>query len=299
MMSQFFAIPGGSFAYIVTPENSRVSQFQDRIKGFIAKNWGADVAKDANLLLQPLTDIHFDQRYLNNTISYTTSRNTYFALSAVAMLILVIACINFINLATARAIRRAKEVGVRKVLGSNRGQLVIQFLTETGLMVVSALVLGLLVTFFFLPLVSRWMEMKMNFSQLMDPSVILWVLTLTVVVILLAGLYPAFVQSAFNPAASLKSKTPSSYKGLTLRKALVVLQFAISQVMIVGTLVVAYQMDYFQNRDLGFNKEAVISFGIPDEEKREVLKQQLLSNPGVKELIRHHQRLRDRTEVYR
>ena len=284
MMSQFYAIAGGSFAYIVIPENYTISQIQKRMHGFIEKNWGKDIAKDARLPLQPLTDIHFDQRYLNNTISSTTSRETYYALAAVAILIIIIACINFINLATAQAIRRAKEVGVRKVLGSTRSQLIAQFLGETTLMVLTALALGLIVTAFFLPQAANWLHIKISVSQLLQPSVIVLILIVTIFVILLAGLYPAFVQSAFRPVESLKSKQVISFRGLTLRKSLVVVQFAISQIMIVGTLVVAYQMDFFENRDLGFNKEAVISFGIPDQGKTEVLRQQLQSNPGIKEI---------------
>jgi ABC-type antimicrobial peptide transport system permease subunit len=110
------------------------------------------------------------------------------------------------------------------------------------------------------------------------------VLLSALAVILLAGLYPAFIQSAFRPIESLKSKAVLSSGRLTLRKGLVVVQFAISQIMIVGTLVVAYQMDFFENRDLGFNKDAVISFEVPDQQKTDILKQQLLSNAGVKEV---------------
>jgi putative ABC transport system permease protein len=284
MMSQFWAIAGGAFTYIVTPKNYPIDRVQSRIHDFIKKNWGENTAKDTRLPLQPLTDIHFDQRYLNNTISYTTSRETYWALTAIAVLIIVLASINFINLATAQAIRRAKEVGVRKVLGSSRLQLITQFLGETTLMVVLALILGLAITYFFLPQVAQWMDIKISFTQLLQPSTLLLMLTLLFAVILLAGLYPAFVQSAFRPVDSLKSKAVMSFRRLTLRKSLVVIQFAISQVMIVGTLVVAYQMDFFQNQNLGFNKEAVIAFGIPDMKKTDVLRQQLLKNPGVKEL---------------
>lgn len=284
MMSQFYDIPGGGFCYIVTTKNYPVVQIQKGIKGFIAKNWGEDIAKGANLPLQPLTDIHFDQRYLNNTISYTTSRETYYALGAVALLIIIIACINFINLATAQAIKRAKEVGVRKVLGSTRRQLIAQFLGETSLMVLTAIVLALLVTAIFLPGAADWLHIKINTAQLLQVPVIITILLVTVSIILLAGLYPAFIQSAFSPTDSLKAKPSISFRGLSLRKSLVVVQFAISQVMIIGTLVVAYQMDFFENRNLGFNKEAVISFGIPDQFKSEVLRQQLQSNAGVKEI---------------
>ena len=283
-MSAFYWISGGSFAYIVRPENLEISKIKNRIHWFVEKNWGKQIADEARLPLQPLTDIHFDGRYLNNTISYTTSRETYYVLSAVAVLIIVIACINFINLATAQAIRRAKEVGVRKVLGSNRYQLIAQFLGETSLMVVVALLLALILTAFLLPQLATWLDIKIDLLKLADPSVIVLILLSALAVILLAGLYPAFVQSAFQPIDSLKSKATLSFKGLTLRKGLVIMQFAISQIMIMGTLVVAYQMDFFQNRNLGFNKDAVISFGIPDQQKANLIKQQLSINPGVKQI---------------
>lgn len=284
MMSAFWAIPGGSFTYIVRPRHYDISKIQNRIHWFVEKNWGKDIADAARLPLQPLTDIHFDTHYLNNTISYTTSRETYYVLAAVAILIIIIACINFINLATAQAIRRAKEIGVRKVLGSNRSQLVVQFLGETSLMVVIALVLGVMLTALLLPQLAVWLDINIGITRLLQPSVIALILISALAVILLAGLYPAFVQSAFKPIESLKSKATLSFKGLTLRKSLVVVQFAISQIMIVGTLVVAYQMDFFENQNLGFNKDAVISFGIPDQQKTEVLKQQLVKNPGIKQV---------------
>ena len=282
-LTEFYWITGGAFTYIVIPENYSVQQVQKRIPAFIEKNWGKEIAKGARLPLQPLRDIHFDGRYLNNTISPTTSKETYWALTAVAVFIIVIACINFINLATAQAIRRAKEVGVRKVLGSNRSQLVWQFLGEAALLVFIAIVLAALATRLFLPQVTKWLDMKIGVDQLTSLPVMGLLAAITIVVILLAGLYPSFIQSAFNPVESLKSKGNNFSKGLTLRKSLVVVQFAISQILIAGTLVVAFQMDFFQNRDLGFNKEATISFWAPDESKREVMAQQLMADPGVKE----------------
>jgi len=283
-LREFYWIGGGNFAYFVIPEKYSIEQFKGRIHEFISKNWGKDIAKEATLIPQPLKDIHFDQRYLNNTISPTTSRETYWALAIVAVFIIVIACINFVNLATAQAIRRAKEVGVRKTLGANRSQLIGQFLGETTLIVLLALILGLILTAIFLPQAEKWLNIKIDAGQLGQPIVIGLLALLTPSIILLAGLYPAFVQSAFMPAISLKSSKYISFRGLTLRKSLVIVQFAISQILIVGTLVVASQMNFFQNQNLGFDKEAVISFGIPDESRREVLKEQLVSNPGVKEI---------------
>src|SRR5436190_17985284 len=171
-LSNFYWISGGSFAYIVAPKNYPADQLQKRIKPFITKNWGPDIGKEANLLLQPLTAIHFDQRYLNNTISYTTSRETYQALSIVAVFIIIIACINFINLATAQAMRRAKEVGVRKVLGSSRSQLISQFIGETSFMVIAALVLALVATSLLLPQIATWLDIKISIGQLAQRSVI-------------------------------------------------------------------------------------------------------------------------------
>lgn len=283
-MSNFYWIKSGAFTYIVTPENYSIAQLQQKIPAFLEKNWGKNIAKGARLPLQPLRDIHFDKRYLNNTISPTTSRETYWALAAVAIFILVIACINFINLATAQAIQRAKEVGVRKVLGSTRPQLIRQFLGETTLLVLAALVLALIITRIFLPQATKWLDIKIDASQLTELPIIGMLAAITITVILLAGLYPAFIQSAFRPAESLKSKMNISFKRLTLRKSLVVVQFAISQILIAGTLIVAFQMNFFQNQGLGFNKEAVISFDLPDAGKREVLRQQLTATPGIKEI---------------
>ncbi len=282
-MSNFYAIPGGSYAYILIPEKYSIQQLQKKMPAFIAKNWGKNIAKEAALPLQPLKDIHFDQRYINNILT-PASRETYYALAGVALFIIITACINFINLATAQSIKRAKEVGVRKVLGAKRSQLIMQFLGETALIVLLALLLALVAAGVFLPQAAKWLDIKIDISQLAEPVVIGLLIGIILLVIFLAGLYPAFVQSAFRPAESFKNTKGLSIKGLTLRKSLVVVQFAISQILIVGTLVVASQMDFFENQNLGFNKEAVVSFGIPDAAKREVLRQQLLSNPGVKDL---------------
>ena len=283
MMDQFYAIAGGQ-TYILLPEHFDVENIHKRIPAFIETYWDKNLAKEARLPLQPLKDIHFDQRYLNQDVTSTTSKDSYYALAAIAVFIIIIACINFVNLATAQAIRRAREIGVRKVLGSNRSQLIGQFLGETTVMVLIAMVIGLATVILFLPQLAQWLDIKISVQQLIQPTTLLVIAAITIIMILLAGLYPAFVQSAFNPVQSLKSQSGVSSKGLTLRKSLVVVQFAISQVMIVGTLVVAYQMDFLKNRDLGYDKDAVVSIGIPNRAKRDVLKQQLVSNSGVREV---------------
>ncbi|CAL1516710.1 ABC transporter permease [Chitinophaga sp. MM2321] len=279
-MSEFYAIMGGN-AYIVLPPHYSALQLEKKIPAFIKKNWGQDIAKEASLLLQPMKDIHFDQRYLNNSNSPTTSRKIYWGLAIIALFIMVTACINFINLATAQSMRRAKEVGVRKVLGANRPQLIWQFLSETSFLVFVALLLGVVSAFLFIPQVATWLDVKISNRQLLQPVVLGLVVSLGILIMLLAGLYPAFVQSSFRPVESLKRTTGHVYHGLSLRKGLVFIQFAISQILIVGTLVVAKQMDFLKAGDLGFDKEAVVTFNLPQKINQEVLKQQLIDDPGV------------------
>jgi putative ABC transport system permease protein len=280
-MNSYWAIPDGSFCYILLPENYPIRRVRDGIHGFMAKNWGKDIADHATLLLQPLKEVHFDQRYPYITVSSTTSRDTYWALAGIALFIILTACINFINLATGQAVTRAKEVGVRKVLGARRPQLIGQFLGETALQVIAAVILGLLIAIFILPQLRTWLDIVISTQELADPIVIALLAGLIAVIIPLAGLYPAFVQSAFRPVLSLKGTSQVSHGGLTLRRGLVILQFGISQLMIIGTIVVARQMDFFENRDLGFNKDFVVSFDIPDSAHRQVLWQQLQATPGI------------------
>ncbi|AXY75494.1 ABC transporter permease [Paraflavitalea soli] len=279
----FYAIMGGT-TYIVVPEHYDVDQLRKRIPSFIKSHWGNDIAKDARLPLQPMLDIHYDTRYLGGGASPTVSKNSYKALGAIGLLIIIIAAINFINLSTAQSIKRAKEVGVRKVLGADRRQLIRQFLGETSVLVLVAVVLGTLAASLFLSKATDWLEINIGPAALADPVVMLFIGGLTLLLILLAGVYPAFVQSAFNPISAFKNMRAPVVRGFSLRKSLVVVQFVISQLLIIGTLVVAWQMDFFRNQDLGFNKEAVVSFPLPDRSKREIIRQQLAADPGVKEM---------------
>jgi ABC-type antimicrobial peptide transport system permease subunit len=283
MAKYFWNISGNSYAFIVLPKNYSVHTLEKLIPGYLKNVWGKEVDATVQLPLQPIRDIHFDQRYINGIVT-PTSKDTYFALIGVAFLIIITACINFINLATARAIKRAKEVGVRKVLGAQRKQLIGQFMSEIAILVLISVLLGVGICALFLSQAKTWMSVDISPAQILEPQVLSWIAAITVIVILGAGLYPAFVQSAFQPVDSFKNSSGTSTRGFTLRKGLVVMQFTISQVLIVGTLIVASQMDFFQNQDLGFNKDAVISIRVPVKEKQEVLQQQLISVPGVREV---------------
>lgn len=266
--------------YVLLPPNVSSSDFNQQLRAYAQKVQSAD-NKDG-YIIQPLSDVHYDGaagNYSNKTISHELIN----VLWLIAAFILLIACVNFINLSTAQAVNRAKEVGVRKVLGSNRYQLRIQFLVETFLIVTIAVTLAAFVTLLALPYINRLLELQLSFNVIANPAVILFLLAVTIVVTALAGFYPSIVLSRFNPVNALKSKlTVNTAKGISLRRGLVVFQFIIAQGLIIGTLVIVQQMDYFMNQSLGFDKDAIVNVPYrPDStggKLTDYLKQQLLSN---------------------
>jgi ABC-type antimicrobial peptide transport system permease subunit len=286
-VTNFWSIPGGSYVYLLLPENYPVEKVQKRIGQFLRKNWAGSVdEKTTRLPLQPLQEIHFDQRYINNVIT-PTGRETFYALAGVSIFIILTACINFINMATAQAVKRSREVGVRKTLGAFRGQLIRQSLGETALLVGIAVGLALLLVKLFLPLTGQLLNIRIDLSQLTGLTVAGAISSMGLLTILLAGVYPALIQSGFEPVQALKSKMSAPSPGsVSLRKSLVVVQFVFSQILLAGTLIVASQMDFFRNGQLGFDKEAVITFDLPDNApgKQALIREQLRNNAGVQQI---------------
>jgi len=266
--------------YVLLPSNVSASNFNQQLRAYSRKMAPAD-NKDSHII-QSLKDLHYDAEagnYSNKTISHKLLN----VLWLIAAFILLIACVNFINLSTAQAVNRAKEVGVRKVLGSSKSQLQIQFIVETFLIVTSAVLLASFITALALPYVNQLLELSLSFNIFGNPAFILFLLAVTIVVTALAGFYPSIVLSRFNPINALKSKlTASTANGISLRRGLVVFQFIIAQALIVGTLVIVKQMDYFMNQPLGFDKDAIVNVSYrPDStggKLTDYLKQQLLSN---------------------
>ncbi len=229
--------------------------------------------------------VHYDAE-AGNFSNKTISRELINVLWLIAAFILLIACVNFINLSTAQAVNRAKEVGVRKVLGSSKSQLQIQFIVETFLIVIIAVILAAGISILVLPSVNNLLELSLSFDILNNPAIILFLLTVTLVVTGFAGFYPSIVLSRFNPVTALKSKvTANTSKGISLRRGLVVFQFIIAQALIIGTLIIVKQMDYFMNQPLGFDKDAIVNVPFrPDStggKLTDYLRQQLLSVNGV------------------
>jgi predicted permease len=269
-------------AYVVLPGNMSKTAF-DRLLPAFGKKYKQPDDQIARHQLQPLRDLAFDDRY-SNFNGRTISRNGLTVMGLVGVFLLLAACINFINLATAQAVKRSREVGVRKALGGSRSQLVGQFLGEAALLTLFALVVSVGLTALVLPALNSFMDIHLRFQPLTDPRLPAFMLTLLVTVSLLAGLYPALVLSGFRPVAALKGKiTTATAGGLSLRRSLVVVQFVISQFFIIGTLVAVSQMRYFQSASLGFNKEAIVTVPLsePNVAKHGPLRNGLMAIPGV------------------
>lgn len=221
----------------------------------LGKSW-ADYKKEGNgyrYFLQPLTSIHLDPINLEAQMKPSGNITTVYVLIFVAILILVIACINFMNLATARSAERAKEVGVRKVMGSVRKQLVGQFLTESFILSAIGVLLGVGIILFLLPYFNNFTQKQLAFP--FDAVSIFGLFLLAAGVGLLAGIYPSFILSSFNPTIVMKGSFASAAQGKWIRNGLVVFQFWISIVLMIGTLVIDQQMEYMREKSLGFNKE--------------------------------------------
>jgi predicted permease len=237
--------------------------------------------------LQPLGDLHFNLDFGVFDESRQAHKPTLYYLLAVAAFLLLLACINFINLTTAQASQRAKEIGIRKTLGGHRRQLTLQFLTETCLLTLGAALLSLILLPFLLRIFTDFIPDDLHFSLPQHPGVMVFLLVLVLVVTVLSGIYPALVLSGFKPVLVLKNQAYASTgktRSAWLRKSLTVFQFVIAQVFIIGTLLVSKQISYALNRDLGFKREAILTFRTNYHEeagKRPVLLDKLRAIPGI------------------
>lgn len=252
--------------FVLLPENHDISRFTTGLENIAKKYQDPDDVKTTTYSLQPLKAIHFDTRY-GNFSDRVSGKEMLWALMAIGIFMIVTACINFINLATAQAVKRSKEVGVRKVLGSSKLQLSIQFLGETAIITFIAIIIAVVLVDFTLPYLNRLMALDLVFRPLSDFFVLSMLFGLFILVSLLSGFYPSLVLAGFKPVDAIKNKISSRHAGgFTLRRSLVVTQFVISQVLIIGTIVVANQMEYFNSKDLGFDKEAIITIPLPEND---------------------------------
>jgi putative ABC transport system permease protein len=242
------------------PENFQ-AKFDDLVRTFgaasISQQMGPDYESEGhkfNYFLQPIQDIHLHSN-LDIEVEPNSNIQYVYLLSAIAIVILLISSINFINLSTARSSERAKEVGIRKVLGSYKSNLVYQFITESVMMSMAGSLLALAIVFYVLPSFNFILKKSLTMGFFLDPVIIAIFVVFIIFVGVVSGLYPALVISSLQPSSVLKGSFKTSNKGTFLRNSLIILQFAISIVMISGSIIVTQQMWFLKDKDLGFDKE--------------------------------------------
>ena len=236
-------------------------------------------------VLQPLSDLHYNEEY-SHSGNHRTGKSRLRVLGFIGILILVMACFNFINLATAQASLRAKEVGVRKTLGSSQRQLITQLMSETGVIVFFAVLLGVGIASLAAPLLKHISDVPDHIPFLANPIVWGFLAIVAILVTILAGLYPSLTLAAYHPVKAIRNQFSNErMSGASLRKSLVVLQFIIAQALIIGAIITINQIDYIQSRDLGFSKDLIYTFGFNNDSstvaRQNVLRQRLLQIPEV------------------
>jgi len=270
--------------YVKLTKSASEDTFEGKLKGFLERNGGADLKASGvakTLFIQPLGDIYLHSNYdfeiaPNGNIKYL------YIFSSVAIFILFIACINFMNLSTARSEKRAKEVGLRKVVGAFRSALIGQFLGESLLLSLVSLVISFVFIQLLIPVFNQVTGKHLSFFE--HPEIFVGLLVLTILTGLLSGLYPAFYLSSFTPIATLKGKITSRFSAIMIRKGLVVFQFSISMILILGAILIGKQMDFLSNQNLGFNKKQKMILPLQSVESAtnyKVLKNELANDAQI------------------
>ena len=249
------------------------------LPSLVNKYYNEEDAKIFQFRLQAMADIHFDPAF-----GGTFNKKYVWMLVLTGFFMITIACVNFINLATAQILNRSKEVGVRKVLGSFRYQLFLQFIIETGMIAVLAVLVSYVVVQLALPFINGILKERLSVDLLDQWQMPAFIVTMLFLLVFISGTYPAILLTRFQPARALKGKFAGSDNGgLTLRRLLIVTQFVIAQILIISMIVIDNQLQYSKTSDLGFDKDAIVMMPIPDsnEEKMKLLSSRIEQVPGV------------------
>lgn len=283
-------ISSASQFFIKLSRGANAAQVEKQVQVLQNKNSTASKLKIIHAL-QPLSAIHFDVEY-DNFSERQSQENVMYGLLFVAAFLLLLGCINFINLTTSQATQRAKEIGIRKTMGSTKRQLIFQFLTETFALTLIATIISVAVTPLLLKAFAVYIPGGVGFKMIMQPNVIIFLSILVIAVSVLSGFYPALVLSGFKPVAVLKNQVISAggatNRSALLRKSLTVAQFIIAQFFIIGTIVVSKQIHYALNADLGYKKDAIINIQTPynaADSKRLVLLDKLKAIPELETVV--------------
>ena len=273
------------YAYLNLPNSNDVEVVQRSLELLAKEKYNIEDGEEAtSFRLQALEDIHFNKDYANSTFE-AIDESYIFILSCIGVFILIIACVNFVNMSTALATKRAKEVGMRRTLGAGKLELIAQFMGETFIITLLALALALAVVERLLPHINTFLQKTLSLNLFSDAIMLTSVLLLLVFVTIAAGLYPSIVLANYQPVYALKIKLNSPQKkGFSLRTSLVAFQFAISQILIIATIIIAAQTDYFLNKPLGFDKDMILSIPLPERDslKNQTFKHRVLQNSNIK-----------------
>ena len=276
----------GAFTYLLFPENFDIKSFETKMQGMY-ESYMKPIFGPLNIkieyILEPLTRIHLYSTNANEP-EPTGSITYVYIFAIVALFLVLIAAMNYMNLATARSTRRAREVGLRKVVGSRRGPLVMQFLSESTVFTFMSLVISIILLIVLLPKFNTLAGKSFDLHILYSPVVLLTILGVLFVVGIIGGSYPAFFLSRFSPVTVLKGEITQGSAGSLFRKILVVIQFAVSVIMIICTLIVFRQLNYLKNMDQGFDQTNVLSLTLNQQmiRKYPLIKQVLLENQNIK-----------------
>lgn len=277
----------GGYSYVRLQDQQVPSTLDAAFKAMVERKTAPGEKRKEEIFLQPLSKIHFDPTFENSNPHYTISPKYLTMLLMLGSFILLIACVNYINLSTSFAFTKAKEVGVRKTIGASRKQLFFHYMMETLVLTIIAAIIGLVLAIVFLPTVNSILDKSISASSLLEPVFIVGALAIILLISFISGAYPALILSGFNPVSSLKNQLVIPGKSsVTLRKGLVIFQFTTSIALIICTLIISRQMEYFQNKELGFNKEAVIEVRLPESDsiKRENFRNLLQEQSGIQEI---------------
>jgi len=245
------------------------------------------ISQQNEFFLLPVRDIHTDGRFDDYPGTYVTSKKLIWIFVAIGLIVLTVALINFINLSLVQAIRRSKEVGLRKVVGATRKRLVIQFLSETFVVVGSSVILAFIITEVLLPLVNTYTGHRIHLSLYGNPDIFFFILILMAGVSFLGGAFPALFLSAYRPIEAIQKKVMVKRRNtLPVQRVLVVLQFFIAQILVIFVITIHQQVDFLKNKDLGFNREKLVVTSLPHSnvQKQEAFKNQLMEIPGVSDV---------------
>ena len=283
-LNQWLSINGWGYLLLEKGTDPRVveEKFVDIVEnhtGQTARQYGISFV----FFLQKLTDIHL-RSHLQAEVEENNNIVYVYTFAAVAIFILIIACINFMNLSTARSASRAKEVGLRKVMGAAKKNLVYRFLSESLFLSVLALVIAIGIVWLTLPAFNNFADKQMTIMDLGNGAILSGILGLIVFTGILAGSYPAFILSAFQPISVLRGDLSSGSKRSSFRKVMVVSQFSISIVLIVCTFIVVNQVDYMKNKDLGFDKEQIVVVTMQTsapQERFQTIREELLQHTDI------------------